>query len=257
MKKIKWFLGEFFVVVSGVLVAFLLNGWWMNIKEAEKEREYLRQIHADIQTSIGHVQEATDDQRKALHKASQLLKSSYMTDPPGQEQLADYTLRSMNFAPAHEISAALSSLVNTGELHLIGNDSLRASLGELMSRLSEYTTSNNEMAYTWLVPAFERFAKVVDVADLRIQLLTREQLENVAADSLSGFPHPDEAAFPEPVDLQQLIRQPEFKNEMILLQIAQLNLYRLHTGFLEELKKTKKELEDELKRQGLKVTRGE
>lgn len=248
MRNLKWFFGEFFVVVSGVLVAFLLNGWWMNIKEAEKEREYLRLIRTDLQTTIGHVEDASDAQRNTLHAASQLLKFSYMEVSPPEEKIGQTIFQSMNFSPSYQISATLSSLVNTGELSLIQDDSLRNALGELVSRLAEYTNSNNEMAYSWLVPAFERFASVVNVADMRYQMMGKENLEMMAVDSLSGYPHPENLALPDPVDLQALIREKEFKNTIILLQVAQSNLYRLHIGFLEELNRTNALLEKEIEK---------
>jgi len=253
MRKLKWFFGEFFVVVSGVLVAFLLNGWWMSIKEAEKERNYLRLIHHDIQTAIDNVSEVADKQHNTVHTTAQLLKYSYMTEPPAQHEVGMSMLRSMSFAPSYQISATLSSLVNTGELSLISEDSLRSALGELVSGLAEYSASNNEMGYSWLIPAFEKFATVVDIADLRFQMINEESMDSLATDSLMGFPYFHETSLPDTIDLHALIREKEYKNTVILLHVAQTNLYRLHVDFLEKLNHTKALLEKEMERLKVKL----
>ncbi len=248
MNKLKWFFGEFFVVVSGVLVAFLLNGWWMNIQEHRKERDYLKQIHSDIQSTIVQVEEAKKEQREIVYAVAQLLKNSYSITPVHDSLLIRHTLQSMSFSPSAQLSAALSSLVSTGDLQLIGNDSLRTALGELVSGLADYTSTNNEMAYSWLIPAFERFASVVNLADLRFEVLSEERWLKAAEDSLSGVPFPQDTEIGEPLDLRSLIRDPEFKNVMMLLYVAQSNLYRLHYRFLEDLKETRTHLEHEMLR---------
>ncbi len=52
MNKVKWYLGEFFVVVCAVLVAFILNSWWIGIKEKNQEEKYLAQIDQDSLISV-------------------------------------------------------------------------------------------------------------------------------------------------------------------------------------------------------------
>jgi len=248
MRKLKWFFGEFFVVVSGVLVAFLLNGWWMSIKEAEKERNYLGLIYHDIQTAIDNVSEVANDQHETANTTAQLLKFSYMTEPPAQQEIGESILRAMRFSHSNRVSATLSSLVNTGELSLIRGDSLRHALGELVSDLAEYSTSNNETGYSWLIPAFEKFATVVDIADLRFQIISEERMDSLATDSLMGFPYFHETALPDTIDLHALIREKDYKNTVILLHVAQTNLYLLHVTFLEKLNHTKALLEKEMER---------
>lgn len=246
LKKISWFLGEFFVVVAGVLVAFGLNGWYQGIREQDKERLYLKEIHADLLTTAENVEEAEETQRKTVHAAAQLLKASYSSMLPTDSVLAVYAFQSMSFAPATQVSAALSSLVSTGDLQLISNDSLRAELGGLVSLLEEYTLTNNEMGYSWLFQAYENFADVVHAADLRMQVMGPAAMAVAAKDSLSGLPHPAEAEWPEAVNLAELVRTPEFRKTLLKLYVAHANLYRAHTGFHEELEEVLRVLEKEM-----------
>jgi len=39
MRKVKWFLAEFFVVVSGVIVVFVINNLWQDFKDVNREKE--------------------------------------------------------------------------------------------------------------------------------------------------------------------------------------------------------------------------
>lgn len=247
MKKLRWFFGEFFVVVSGVLVAFLLNGWWMSMKDAEKEENYLRQIHRDLQSTIAHVSKAENEQRAVLHACSQLMSAAYSKELPPDSILTKHALNSMSFWPGSQVSAAISSLVSTGALQLISNDSLRSALAELNTKFNEYAISNNHMSYDWLIPVYENFADVVAISNLRFQAIPPGQWEKIAADSLSGFPSPDQAEVPEPIDFKKLLNDREFKSTLIRLYIAQANLFSLHREFHKELLKFKAILEDELR----------
>jgi hypothetical protein len=254
MGKIRWFLGEFFVVVAGVLVAFLLNGWWMNIREAKKERDYLVKIHEDLEVTIKNVTEAEEQQKQTVYAASTLLKAAYSKESFSDSLLNMNALRSMSFAPASQVSATLTTLVTTGDLDLISNDSLRMALGELVSSLDAYTSTVDHMAFDWLISAYERFADVVNVADLRYDLFSDDYLSILAADTLSGFAQPIHLNRPPKRNWKQLLQNQEFRMELTKLQIAQTNLWRLHESFLDDLEENKRLLEAEIERRGIKKT---
>ncbi len=242
MGKLKWFLGEFFVVVAGVLVAFILNSWWMSIKDANKEQTYLVQIYEDINSTIDQVKEAEEEQRAITHAASMLMALTYSTQLPPDSVISAYIWRSMAFAPTSRVSATLSSLVSTGDLQLIKNDSLRSVLGDLVSDLNAYTTTNDHMAFWWLIPAYERFADEVHVADFRFQSFNEKKYAQLAADSLRGFPDPIIIDMPERRDLHEMIKHKDFRQNLLKLHIAQLNFWRLHKDFHNELLKTREML---------------
>lgn len=247
MSKIKWFLGEFFVVVAGVLVAFVLNGWWMAVKERNLEREYLKYIHSDLESTIEIVAAAEEQQRATAYAASSLLRTSYSKQVPEDSVIASQILRSMSFAPASQVSATLSSLVSTGNLQLISDDSLRIALNTMLSSLDAYERNNEQMAFQWLIPAYERFADAVSLSEFRFQAFDDQTLDRIAQDSLSGFPTARDLMRPHPQNLSYLIGTESFIQSLMKLQIAHLNLYQLHSAFLGELKDTKRLLEAKMK----------
>lgn len=247
MSKVKWFLGEFFVVVAGVLVAFVLNGWWMAVKERNLEREYLKYIHSDLESTIQIVEVAEKQQRATLYASSRLLSISFSIQIPSDSIIAIDILKSMTFAPAAQVSATLSSLVSTGNLQLISDDSLRIALNTMLSSLEAYERNNEQMAFQWLIPAYERFADAANLSELRFQAFDDATLERIAQDSLSGFASPSDLLRPKPQVLPELIRDKAFIQNLTKLHIAQKNLYNLHSDFLSELTGARDLLEAKMK----------
>jgi hypothetical protein len=50
-RSTRWFLSEFLVVVTGVVVALALNAWWQDRQDDKRELIYLRQLSADLAAS--------------------------------------------------------------------------------------------------------------------------------------------------------------------------------------------------------------
>lgn len=239
MGKLRWFLGEFFVVVAGVLVAFGLNGWYNGLKEEVKERDYVVRIYEDLNSSLTMLDMALTQQRGSVHAGSMLLNATYSDSLPDDERIYSHLFRFMQFSAGTSVSTTLNSLINTGDLQLIQDDSLRHKLGELATSAQAHANNMNSISYSWLVPAYERLSDEVNVADLRFLVMSREQLEMLAADSLQGVPHPDRLVQLNPVDMEELLRRPSFKQAATSFFIAQNNLYVQELRYEEELKKAR------------------
>jgi hypothetical protein len=123
-----------------------------------------------------------------------------------------------------------------------------------VSSLDAYTSTVDHMAFDWLISAYERFADVVNVADLRYDLFSDDYLSILAADTLSGFAQPIHLNRPPKRNWKQLLQNQEFRMELTKLQIAQTNLWRLHESFLDDLEENKRLLEAEIERRGIKKT---
>jgi hypothetical protein len=76
MKGLKWIFPEFLVVVTGVLVAFALNSWWMDMKDQKKEEAYLTQVLQDVDMSIELVENAIELQTTFTYSTSEMLKAT-------------------------------------------------------------------------------------------------------------------------------------------------------------------------------------
>jgi len=235
MKRIKWFFAEFLVVVTGVLVAFALNSWWLNAKDAQKEASYLDEIVLDMKRSIDLIEDARDFQNRTTHAASNLLEVSYSDSMPSDTVLSGYAIEAMSYQPGGLIQGALLSLVNSGDLQLISSDSIKAELTALSGNLIDYESLRKHMIYEMLLPAFRDFSEKVSPFRVSLSLITDAQLEMAVVDSLLPVPSVDHFKRPEMVNWRKLYADPVFIDRLTFLYIAHLNLRRVHENALNEL----------------------
>lgn len=252
MKKIKWFLGEFFVVVAGVLVAFGLNGYYNKLQDNDKERAYLIQIDQDLTTSIEMQEMAIEHQRNSVLAGSMVLRAAYSDTIPEKDVVLRNMLRFMQFSAGSQVSPTLSSLVSTGDLQLIKDDSLRIVLGKMSSLINAHISNMEHISYQWLIPSYERFSDEINIADLRLSLMSSDTYAMLANDSLQGIPPANQlVALPE-LNIQALLSAPSFRQEATKFFIAQQNLYQQEMYFLSELKVAQELLQQTMKRMEMK-----
>jgi hypothetical protein len=131
-RNARWFLAEFMVVLTGVLVALALNAWWGERQNRQLERAYLLQLHEDLAASEADLSMiAGEMMTRALHSAA---VGHAFWDPSSAS--ADDLLVSLG-APlsamrTRPVLGTAQALVATGDLRLIRSDRLRS---EIMSYL--------------------------------------------------------------------------------------------------------------------------
>jgi hypothetical protein len=236
MNKIKWFLGEFFVVVAGVLVAFGLNGYYNQLQDRDKEQAYLTRINEDFESSIEMQEIAIEHQRKSVLAGSMVLRAAYSDSLPDDSTIVTNIFRFMQFSAGSQVSSTLKSLISTGDLQLIKDDSVRVVLSKMSSTIETHASNMEHISYQWLIPAFERFTDEINISDMRIKFLGREQLNVFAQDSLQGVPPANNLITIPDIDLKELLRCPSFRAEATKFFVAQQNLYQQEVAFLSELK---------------------
>ena len=237
MKKLKWFFAEFLVVVTGVLMAFLLNSWWINIQDNVKQTRYLDQIEGEITETISIIEVAKDSQTKRFQALVLLVRAVY-TDPehlPSDSVLASNALKGMSFNPGSQVSATLKSMVSTGDLQLIENDSLRSLLVTAIEKLGNYDKATSQQTFQWMVSSYEKFANEIGVFDMLMSEISVEDLERASADSISFVPSPDLFKRPPSINWPELLNRPSFKRALENLFLAHSNLKRNHEEVLNEM----------------------
>jgi hypothetical protein len=147
MTKIKWFLGEFFVVVAGVLVAFGLNGYYNQLQDQNKERAYLSRISQDFESSIKMQEVAIEHQRESVKAGSMVLRAAYSDSLPDSKTLVNNLFRFMQFSAGSQISSTLKSLVSSGDLQLIKDDSIRVELSKMSSTIDVHASNMEHISY--------------------------------------------------------------------------------------------------------------
>lgn len=243
MKGIKWFFAEFLVVVTGVLVAFALNSWWVDVKDRNKEETYLKQVLQDIESSIQLMEGAVKFEVSASHAASQLMEVAYSDSIPPTAELNIHALRCMNFEPGSLLQSTLLSLVNSGDLQLISDDSTRVELTSLSGELADYETMRRTITSEMLIPAFKELSSSVSPMDINLSMLDQEDYAVASSDSLVPLPEVEHFKKPQPTNWKALYSDAEFLDRLTFMYIAHLNLQRVHQGALKELTESKAKIE--------------
>jgi len=243
MKGIKWFFAEFLVVVTGVLVAFALNSWWMDVKERNKEETYLKQVLQDIESSIQLMEGAVEFEVSTSHAASQLLEVAYSDSIPSSTDLNIHALRCMNFEPGSLLQSTLLSLINSGDLQLISEDSIRIELTALSGELADYETMRKTITSEMLIPAFKELSSSISPMDINLSMLNKEDYAVASSDSLVPLPEVEHFKKPQPTDWEILYSDDEFLDRLTFMYIAHLNLRRVHQGALDQLIESKSKIE--------------
>ena len=128
--RINWryAIGEFLIVVIGILAAFQLDEWKENRDEAKLVNEYLTDIKVGLESDSAFYEKALeyfDKINEEIQLTKDYLKSGQLNLPPdGQESLRKLT----DWYRIYISNTAFEDLNNAGRLNLIDNKNLRYNL---------------------------------------------------------------------------------------------------------------------------------
>lgn len=126
--RVSWFLREFIVVVTGVLVALALNAWWQTQQDRSFELQYLQQLHQDIENTIGSIERDSQAEEASDRALSMLVRSFRMKPQPPRDSLVAWSLAAPNVLVTVPTIGTAETIVASGDLRLVRNDSLRLAL---------------------------------------------------------------------------------------------------------------------------------
>jgi hypothetical protein len=121
-------LGEFILIVTGVLVAMAANSWWASRQDHTKERSYLAQLLADTRANAERVDSAfaSDSAAQASTRRILALLSDTAPAPPRDSTRRGIpggdAFSSPDFRP---LLGTYTALLETGDLQLLDSPDLR------------------------------------------------------------------------------------------------------------------------------------
>ncbi|RNC87989.1 MAG: hypothetical protein ED556_02020 [Winogradskyella sp.] len=134
-KYFKYAIGEIVLVVIGILIALQINNWNENRKDRAEELKILKSLHKEVKSNIAAFDfDYTIQQRnmKAIQNVVILRPSLYTL---GQLDSIFSSTRPHSYNASFGI---LNSIVSTGKIELITNDSLKESISELKDYIIDY-----------------------------------------------------------------------------------------------------------------------
>lgn len=130
-------IAEGLVIVLSILLAFGIDAWWDSSREREREHAYLRQLANDLEGTLennaffGARADSTDQ------VVARLARAYYAAQPPPVDSLEKWW-DEIGYWVVQPRLGTVQALVTTGDLTLIRNDSLRASLPSYLANVTAF-----------------------------------------------------------------------------------------------------------------------
>ncbi|MFC5046063.1 DUF6090 family protein [Aquimarina hainanensis] len=143
VKYLKYAIGEIILVVIGILIALQINNWNQNEQLKKDELKILKSIQESIKINIvefnqiltAQIQRNGSLQEVIFIKVSDL-QLSYL------DSLITTNVRNHTFDPSTGI---YNSMINSGKIELISNDSLKNKISKLYDKVKDYQESEDEI----------------------------------------------------------------------------------------------------------------
>ncbi len=119
------------VVISGVLIALALESWYEGIKDNRLEQQYLQTLLEDITADIEELQETRDYIEEHHTNILKIMRIQQEKDNDKIDSVFVYAREFGNFGIFRPHSAVFNSLVQSGDLRIIKNYTLKEKLGRL------------------------------------------------------------------------------------------------------------------------------
>lgn len=137
---------DILIVVVGILIALGLNSWYDEQKEAKLEQQYLNTFLEDISADIEDLQDDREFANKQDESLLAVLRIIGEQDTSKIDSILNYTIHFGNFQEFSPHSIVFRSLIQSGDINIIKDYSLKENLGQL-HMLSYDMVTNAEEVY--------------------------------------------------------------------------------------------------------------
>lgn len=127
-KYILYAIGEIILVVIGILIALNINNKNEANKKRTQELHYLKNIKSDLQMNISHIDTYIDSRKKAIAASTKILEHYEGKPIEDYEAFAGDAISIYTWRKFFQINNTFQELVNSGNLALISNDSIKNTL---------------------------------------------------------------------------------------------------------------------------------
>jgi hypothetical protein len=138
-------LGEFAIIVFGVLAALAVNASWQEHVDRDREQHYLHQLAADLSENRRRLEEALALEQGQMQRASNILAALRSNTPLSKDAARALMLDEPPFpwfSDPRLLEGTLVALIETGDINLLRDDSLRIHAiryqGQLRADLTEF-----------------------------------------------------------------------------------------------------------------------
>nr|WP_299000096.1 DUF6090 family protein [uncultured Allomuricauda sp.] len=142
-KYFRYAIGEIILVVLGILIALQINNWNQNEQLKKEELKTLKSLKESIKINsieLDYILNAQILRNKSLREVLFIEVSSYQL--PHLDSLITTNVKNHTFDPSTGI---YNSMINSGKIELISNDSLKNRISKLYDKVKDYQESEDEI----------------------------------------------------------------------------------------------------------------
>jgi hypothetical protein len=129
-------LGEFFVIVVGVFVAFQVEDWTDARENVQRETILLEALLADFDSNRENFRATVRSEQVVLDRARELLAIMDRGDAPTADSVVFLASRSFAWHTVEPVTGAYDAMISSGELGLIRDSHLRREMAEFFGLLA-------------------------------------------------------------------------------------------------------------------------
>lgn len=143
-KYILYAIGEIILVVIGILIALQINNTNESKKQRSRELHYLSNLKTDLKLNIAHLDSYIATREKAINSANTIIEHYEGKPIEDLEEFNVHTVNIYTWQKFTQINNTFQELMNSGNLALISNDSIK---NILLNMESLYSMLKNEEAH--------------------------------------------------------------------------------------------------------------
>ena len=213
-------IGELLIIIVGVVMALQFEEIRDERDERIAERQALVALRADLAETLSRLSGDMRRQQETLDAQLRLLTIAEGAEPPPQaDSLGLLVGLSIRFQRLEPVSGSYDALVGAGDLRLIRNDSLRASLAALFGALGE-GYEDEELSTALRAQTLMAASGTAPLA----------QVTGAAWRAMVGLPAHDELA-----TYRDLLDEPRFMSGIMGLSLAETNQMRYFEAIRRQL----------------------
>ena len=183
-KYVLYALGEIVLVVIGILIALQVNERVEFSKNRKKERALLNELYKESTSNLNQLQEQREGYKASLDASTIVMRNlERIADPNSQDSILNYgpgMFRGITFDPSNGI---VESLLSTGDIQHIQNDTLRNYIITWKDVLKDYQEEEMNSRGFWkdvVEPYLVYNADMTNASSLKnVELLERPEFLNM------------------------------------------------------------------------------
>jgi hypothetical protein len=185
--RIRWLAAELTIVVAGILIALAIQSWVDGRDDRASEREYLRELQADLRETERMVMRSDSIHRVRDRPGVLLLHAFFTPERPSRDSLLVWAITATWFETPRPILGTAEALVSTGDLALLRDRALRTAITAYLQE-SRMVSSELLAAEEVWVRASQQLRRAMDYSE-GLELMPEVRGDSLArADPLFYLP---------------------------------------------------------------------